>query len=66
MQVWRLKFECGLGAGPRQMPVSGKHCTPGTSAMKDPAIRIAVLHFSHETITFLKNDTTLDDFVYPG
>jgi microcystin degradation protein MlrC len=29
-------------------------------------IRIAVLHFSHETVTFLKNDTTLDDFIYPG
>ena len=34
--------------------------------MKSPAIRIAVLHFSHETVTFLKNDTTLDDFIYPG
>jgi microcystin degradation protein MlrC len=30
------------------------------------AIRIAVLHFAHETVTFLKNDTTLDDFIYPG
>jgi microcystin degradation protein MlrC len=30
------------------------------------SIRIAVLHFAHETVTFLKNDTTLDDFVYPG
>ena len=29
-------------------------------------IRIAVLHFSHETVTFLDNDTTLDDFRYPG
>jgi microcystin degradation protein MlrC len=29
-------------------------------------IRIAVLHFAHETVTFLKNDTTLDDFVYEG
>jgi hypothetical protein len=29
-------------------------------------IRIAVLHFSHETVTFLKNDTALDDFVDPG
>jgi microcystin degradation protein MlrC len=33
--------------------------------MSNP-IRIAVLHFSHETVTFLKNDTTLDDFIYPG
>ncbi|MBN8890251.1 MAG: M81 family metallopeptidase [Rhodospirillales bacterium] len=29
-------------------------------------MRIAVLHFSHETVTFLANDTTLEDFVYPG
>ena len=29
-------------------------------------IRIAVLYFVHETVTFLRNDTTLDDFVYEG
>lgn len=29
-------------------------------------IRIAVLHFAHETVTFLDRDTTLDDFRYPG
>jgi microcystin degradation protein MlrC len=34
--------------------------------MSNPSIRIAVLHFSHETVTFLKNDTTLEDFTYPG
>lgn len=34
--------------------------------MGNSSIRIAVLHFSHETVTFLKNDTTLDDFIYPG
>src|ERR1700688_3389095 len=34
--------------------------------MNNPSIRIGVLHFSHETVTFLKNDTTLDDFIYPG
>ena len=31
-----------------------------------PPIRIAVVHFSHETVTFLPNDTTLADFIYPG
>jgi microcystin degradation protein MlrC len=30
------------------------------------SIRIAVLMFSHETVTFLPNDTTYDDFVYQG
>jgi microcystin degradation protein MlrC len=34
--------------------------------MSGHAMRIAVLHFSHETVTFLRNDTTLDDFIYPG
>ncbi len=34
--------------------------------MTKSPIRIAVLHFSHETVTFLRNDTTVDDFVYPG
>jgi microcystin degradation protein MlrC len=34
--------------------------------MSRQPIRIAVLHFAHETVTFLKNDTTLDDFVYKG
>ncbi len=34
--------------------------------MAKSPIRIAVLHFSHETVTFLRNDTTIDDFVYPG
>jgi microcystin degradation protein MlrC len=29
-------------------------------------IRIAVLHFAHETATFLRNETTLSDFIYPG
>ena len=29
-------------------------------------IRIAVLNFAHETVTFLPNDTTYDDFIYEG
>src|SRR5881394_1904083 len=35
------------------------------TTMPNP-IRIAVLHFAHETVSFLKNDTTVDDFIYPG
>ncbi len=34
--------------------------------MPHQPIRIAVLHFAHETVTFLANDTTLEDFTYPG
>jgi len=44
------------------MPASASDCG---EAMGDK-IRIAVLHFAHETVTFLKNDTTLSDFIYPG
>ncbi|MDB5369799.1 MAG: hypothetical protein JWP20_1357 [Roseomonas sp.] len=33
--------------------------------MTEP-IRIAVMKFSHETVTFLPSDTTVDDFTYQG
>ena len=29
-------------------------------------MRIAVLQFTHETVTFLPNDTAREDFIYPG
>lgn len=35
-------------------------------AIAKRAMRIAVLKFSHETVTFLPYDTTEDDFIYPG
>jgi microcystin degradation protein MlrC len=34
--------------------------------MPRAAIRIAVLYFCHETVTFLTRDTTREDFIYPG
>jgi microcystin degradation protein MlrC len=34
--------------------------------MPRPPIRIAVLTFVHETVTFLRSDTTIDDYTYPG
>jgi len=34
--------------------------------MTRASMRIAVLYFSHETVSFLANDTTLEDFIYPG
>ena len=39
---------------------------PGSRIMTKKPIRIAVLHFAHETVTFLKNDTTVEDFIYQG
>ncbi len=35
-------------------------------APRSKPIRIAVLTFSHETVTFLPYDTTIDDFTYEG
>lgn len=34
--------------------------------MPGAPIRIAVLFFAHETVTFLGNDTTREDFIYAG
>src|SRR5207244_9462334 len=51
-----IGFDASIGEGPSLRRPS----------MNKPKIRIAVLHFSHETVTFLKNDTTLDDFIFPG
>jgi microcystin degradation protein MlrC len=34
--------------------------------MSRKPIRIAAVYFCHETVTFLRNDTTLDDFIYEG
>ena len=34
--------------------------------MDPSSIRIAVLQFCHETVSFLPNDTTLADFIYQG
>ena len=34
--------------------------------MTPKPLRIAVLTFMHETVTFLASDTTIDDFTYPG
>src|SRR5215471_14316963 len=44
-------------------PASASDCDEADMGDKT---RIAVLHFAHETVTFLNNDTTLDDFIYPG
>src|SRR5207249_5089041 len=60
------KIRMCRGCQSGSMPVSCRRCHRGRSAMSHPSIRIAVLHFSHETVTFLKNDTTRDDFIYPG
>jgi hypothetical protein len=37
-----------------------------TIAWPRPPIRIAVLTFVHETVTFLQSDTTIDDYIHAG
>jgi microcystin degradation protein MlrC len=37
-----------------------------SAAKPQKPIRIAVLNFAHETVTFLPYDTTKDDFIYEG
>src|SRR5262249_2711499 len=51
----------GGGRRPRPSPSAS-----GQGASSRVTIRIAVLNFVHETVTFLPNDTTLEDFVYDG
>jgi microcystin degradation protein MlrC len=54
----RLSLAFGLLA---TVAGSALAATPGVKP-----IRIAVMTFAHETVTFLKFDTTIDDFTYEG
>ena len=40
-------------------------CTKLRRMTRQP-IRIAILNFAHETVTFLPNDTTYEDFIHQG
>ncbi|HEY0968023.1 MAG TPA: M81 family metallopeptidase [Opitutaceae bacterium] len=42
------------------------HAATARPAQPKKPIRIAVMMFSHETVTFLKYPTTIDDFTYEG
>ncbi len=46
------------------LAVSAYHLA--SAAEPSTAPRIAVLQLRHETVTFLPNETTRDDFIYPG
>ena len=46
-----------LGAGAQTSSKANANVRP---------IRIAVMHFVHETVTFLPYDTVTDDFIYEG
>jgi microcystin degradation protein MlrC len=56
-----------LGTSAAVAPLAASAQSSGSrpSAATRP-IRIAVMHFSHETVTFLPYDTTTEDFIYEG
>src|SRR6186713_2636790 len=55
----------GLGAPAALLPMVGS-AQSSSSTAATRKIRIAVMHFSHETVTFLPYDTTTEDFIYEG
>jgi microcystin degradation protein MlrC len=57
----------GLGSTAAALPLlAGAAQTGSRSNAATRPIRIAVMHFSHETVTFLPFDTTTEDFIYEG
>src|SRR5687767_31411 len=56
----------GSGGCPPRRSTRCSPAAPSASTALAEAIRIGVLNFVHETVTFLPNDTSLDDFVHDG
>lgn len=66
MKMRRRDVLKGLGTGAAAAPfVAAAQSSSRPSAATRP-VRIAVMHFSHETVTFLPYDTTIEDFTYEG
>ena len=56
----------GLGTAAMLPLAAGAQNASQPKAAGAKPIRIAVMHFAHETVTFLPYDTTTDDFIYEG
>ncbi len=66
MKIPRRTALVGLGAA-AALPLAASAQGPKAQANANQRpIRIAVMHFAHETVTFLPYDTTTDDFIYEG
>jgi microcystin degradation protein MlrC len=71
-KIPRRKLLQGLAAGAAgaALPLAAAAQAParpgGTNSSATRPIRIAVMQFSHETVTFLPYDTTIEDFTYEG
>ncbi|HWM65872.1 MAG TPA: M81 family metallopeptidase [Steroidobacteraceae bacterium] len=67
MKIPRRTALLGLGSTAVALPLAaGAQMAPKQPAANLRPIRIAVMHFVHETVTFLPYDTTTDDFIYEG
>jgi microcystin degradation protein MlrC len=67
VKIPRRQVLKGLGTTAAMLPLGG--ALAQTSSRSNTAarpIRIAVMHFSHETVTFLPYETTTEDFIYEG
>src|SRR5258708_32938923 len=68
VKIPRRKMLAGMGAAAAVLPLaaSAQTSTKAQANANQRPIRIAVMHFAHETVTFLPYDTTTDDFIYEG
>jgi microcystin degradation protein MlrC len=67
MKIPRRKALAALGSSALLPLAAGAQSPPKAQANANARpIRIAVMHFVHETVTFLPYDTTTDDFIYEG
>ena len=67
MKIPRRTALLGLGSAAALPLTAGAQMTAKAQANANQRpIRIAVMHFVHETVTFLPYDTTTDDFIYEG
>lgn len=66
MKIDRRKFLNGLGSSALILPFAARAQSGGRANAANRRIRIAVMNFMHETVTFLPYDTTTEDFLYEG
>lgn len=68
MKISRREVLAGLGLGSAAaaLPLAAGAQSAARSNAATRKIRIACMHFAHETVTFLPYDTTTEDFIYEG
>lgn len=66
MKIDRRRALLGLGTTAAMLPFTAGAQSAGRPNAGSRPIRIAVMNFMHETVTFLPYDTTTEDFIYEG